>query len=126
MNFNFLYENNSPRASYRAAHPGLRLLVRGSNTLHEVLNISTSGIAFKGVFSNVRKEEIIYFTLLFEGKTLLSQIKGKIMHVDSARGFTGCEYVDISEAQLKKLDVFILQLQKLEIKKQQAKKNELD
>ncbi len=122
MSFNFLYESDSPRNSYRATHPGLRVLVRGSNVLHEVINMSTSGIAFKGVFSNVRRNEFIYFTLLFEGKTLLSQVKGKVMHIDAAKGFTGCEFVDLTAAQIKKIDVFILQLQKLEIKRQKEKK----
>ncbi len=128
MLIDFQYEsgNDNPRMSFRVSYDGLvATLASHSATKTNVMNISSTGIAL-ALFSlpngkMIKNGDIIAINLLLEDNLLISNIKIKVVYVNAEKGFCGCEYVDSTRIQAKKLDVIILKLQKLEIQKKKIK-----
>ncbi len=120
LDLDFHYEvNNSPRMSYRITYPGMTVKLEPSNTVYTVDNVSSAGIAFIGE-TEVKAGQVVHLSLLINNKVFISHLEALVVRADRENHFTGCLYQNLTRVQEKKLDVFILKLQKYEIAKHKA------
>ncbi len=118
MSIDFHYEvTSNPRMSYRIAYPGMGARIESDKVTTTVVNISSTGIALGYFASNRRIGDEFTVDILINNKVLLAGLRVRLVHIDKNMKFLGCEYVECSRSQEKKLDIFILKLQKYEVAK---------
>ncbi len=124
LDFHYEVNTNNPRMSYRITYPGMTVKLESGNTVYTVDNVSSAGIAFIGE-ADVSAGQVVYLSLLINNKVFISNLEALVVRADKENHFTGCLYQNLTRVQEKKLDVFILKLQKYEIAKHKAqmKKN---
>lgn len=128
MGISFKYKSASttPRMSYRIKYSDMRVAIEPTHTICNVDNFSLAGIAFmKPLSTEYKKGEIIQFALVVHNRIYIPHLKAEIVRVDNAQNIICCSFRELLPIQEKKLDRFILQLQKYEIlvkKKEEAQK----
>ena len=104
-----IHEKNEKRSSFRYITPeNESLIVRINNDVHDIINISATGIAFKN--KHLKQGEGCLLNLDFPGKNLSIQVSATILSIDN-ENICHCEFLDLSAEQEENIHQYVFERQ---------------
>ncbi len=111
---------NHGRLTYRVNLRNAHILIKGSEKVFTLENISASGLAFHAPNAPFHAGERFIADVGGQRRTFLSNIKLEVVRVNKGNGLVACKMIDLDSHTEMLIDKLVLEVQKRELARKRS------